>query len=136
MKVAGKIAERQRGFFLNADGLIPMQLSDLAQEIGVHPSTVSRAVQGKYLKCSRGIYPLKFFFAKAVHAENEKEASSQKIKSRLESLLKNEDVENPYTDAELCALLCADSQISRRTVAKYRAQLGYASTSERKRRIG
>ena len=132
LRIAQKIALHQSRFFAGGE-LYPLQIGQLAAELDLHASTISRAIQGKYLKCARGVYPFKFFFAKGLRSGGP-EISSNEIKSRLETLLKNEDADKPYTDFELSILLDANGMISRRTVAKYRGELGYAIASKRKRR--
>ena len=132
---ARAIVRRQESFFRNAGGsLLPLRLSDVAQELSIHESTVSRAIREKYLQCARGIYPLSFFFSREVGGSGEGNSAHQ-IKSRLTQLVAQEDKNCPLSDQKLCQLLEAEGcTISRRTVAKYRDELGLPSASGRRRR--
>lgn len=125
------ILEIQRPFFAGqTDALAPMNLSALAVELGLHPSTISRTVHGKYLQCRQGTYPLRYFFSRAVSQQG---PSRQAVKQKLLVLLKDEDHAHPLSDQALCRLL-ADSgmMVARRTVAKYRIELGIGSSTARK----
>lgn len=132
---ARAILRRQEHFFLQPDGpLVPMRLSDIAQDLSIHESTVSRALREKYLQCARGVYPLSFFFSREVGGAGPGEGNSaHQIKTRLSQLVAEEDKRHPLSDQKLCQLLeqegCA---ISRRTVAKYRDELGIPSACGRK----
>lgn len=134
-QTAGQIVERQKEFFLRADGqLQPLRMTDVAQAIGVHESTVSRAVKDKYLQCDRGVFPLGAFFSKALAAEGEASVSAASIRQRLRALIGDEDKAKPLSDRELTEHLQAEGvQISRRTVAKYREGMGIAGAAGRKR---
>ena len=111
--------------------LAPMNLSALAEQLGLHVSTVSRAMRGKYLQCRRGTYPLRYFFNHALIGG----ASRQAVKQRLLALIGGEDRRHPLSDQELCRLLSSeDAQVARRTVAKYRLELGIPSSTARKQR--
>ena len=103
----------------------------IAKEIGIHESTVSRAVNGKYLKCDFGIFELRTFFVSAIAGQN---TSSQEIKKEIIELIQQEDKKKPLSDDKLMQLLQEkEIEISRRTVAKYREALGIPSSSKRKR---
>lgn len=140
MDVTKAILESQEEFFLNsAAGLRPLRLLDVADRIGVHESTVSRAVRGKYLQCSWGIFPMNYFFSKgfltgsASSGEDKKEMSADRIKQAMEEIIKSEDKKKPLSDRALSeALLDRDITISRRTVAKYRTELGIPDAGGRK----
>lgn len=122
--------EAQRPFFTGKTGaLAPMTLSSLAEGLALHPSTVSRAVRGKYLQCRQGTYPLRYFFSLPVSGG----VSRQAAKQALLSLIREEDPRRPYSDQDLCRLL-ADRGISlaRRTVTKYRLELGLGSSAQRR----
>lgn len=129
---AHSVLEHQNAFFAGTTvELEPMKLSTLAEQIGVHPSTVSRALRGKYLQCRQGTFPLRFFFSHAVGDG----LSEQAIKGRIAKLLKAESPEKPLSDQKLCTLLEQDGiQIARRTVTKYRIELGFGSSTARKKR--
>ena len=127
------IVRRQEGFFRCPQGhLVPLRLSDVAREVSVHESTVSRAIREKYLQCAKGVYPLSFFFSREVGGIGEG-SSVHQIKRRLEQLVAEEDKTRPLSDQRLCQLLVEEGcAISRRTVAKYRDELGIPSASGRK----
>lgn len=123
--------EAQRPFFTGKTGaLAPMTLSSLAEGLALHPSTVSRAVRGKYLQCRQGTYPLRYFFSIPVSGG----VSRQAAKQALLSLIREEDPRRPHSDQDLCRLL-ADRGISlaRRTVTKYRLELGLGSSAARRK---
>lgn len=128
---ANAVLETQIAFFKGeTNDLSPMKLVSLAEEIGVHPSTVSRALRGKYLQCRQGTYPMRYFFSHAVGGEG---MSEQAIKQRILKWVKDEPAQKPLSDQKLCALLeQAGIQIARRTVTKYRLDLGLGSSTARK----
>lgn len=123
--------EAQRPFFSGQTGdLAPMTLSSLAEGLALHPSTVSRAVRGKYLQCRQGTYPLRYFFSLPVSGG----VSRQAAKQALLALVREEDRKRPYSDQDLCRLLEARGVfVARRTVAKYRLELGLGSSAARKK---
>ncbi len=112
----------------------PLILKDVADLVGVHESTVSRATTRKYMLTPRGIYELKYFFSSHVRTTDGREVSATAVKARIQVLVENEPRDKPLSDQELSSLLreigiCA----ARRTVAKYRESLGIGSSSERRR---
>lgn len=127
---ADAVLETQRNFFTGKDRqLQPMTLFSLAEKLQVHPSTVSRAVQGKYLQCRQGTFPLRYFFSHAVAGG----LSEQAVKLRLARLVRDET--SPLSDQKLCDLLRDEGiPVARRTVAKYRGELNIPSSSIRRRR--
>lgn len=129
---AEAILNAQRAFFSGVTAeLAPMSLSSLAEALGVHPSTVSRATKGKFLQCRQGIYPLRYFFSRAVGQQG---PSQQAVKRKLLELVRDEDPSHPLSDQRLCQLLSVQGiQVARRTVAKYRLELGLRSSTARKR---
>ncbi|MBQ9329577.1 MAG: RNA polymerase factor sigma-54 [Oscillibacter sp.] len=131
-RCAQAVLDAQRPFFSGeSDTLSPMGLAALARSLDLHPSTVSRAVRGKYLQCRRGTYPLRYFFSRPVGSQG---ASRQAVKLKLLALVKEEDPRHPLSDQQLCALLSQDgTEVARRTVTKYRLELGIASSTARKR---
>ena len=133
-RCADAILEAQRPFFTGqTTALAPMSLSTLADTLGLHPSTISRAVRGKYLQCRQGTYPLRYFFSRAV---TEQGPSRQAVQQKLLALLASEDPCQPLSDQRLCRLLAEDGmEVARRTVAKYRMELGVGSSAARKHRI-
>lgn len=134
MKIAECIIQLQKPFFEQKnEGLLPMQLYDVAQKIGVHESTVSRAIKEKYLQCCRGIFPLSYFFSTAISTNLEETISSDNIKKMIVTLINQEDKKKPLSDRALAENLNEKGiEISRRTVAKYRDALGIAGASKRK----
>nr|WP_294681111.1 RNA polymerase factor sigma-54 [uncultured Anaerotignum sp.] len=134
-QVVEAIVQRQRRFFLEPQGqLVPLRLVDIAEQLDIHESTVSRAVKEKYLQCERGVFPLHTFFSKAMtSAEAGTDVSADSIKNRLCAIIEDEDKAKPLSDRELTERLMAEGiQISRRTVAKYREAIGIAGASGRK----
>jgi len=131
---AGKIIEKQADFFRKGPGhLRPMSLSDIADALGMHPSTVSRAIRGKYLQCSHGVYPLSSFFSRALGEDVGEGASPDKAKALIQELIQEEDRKKPLSDQKICELMQAKGiSLSRRTVAKYRSELGIPSASGRR----
>lgn len=134
MACAGCILERQEDFFRRGPGhLRPMTLADVAQTLEVHESTVSRAVKDKYLQCGHGVFPLSYFFGRAIPASGGVSVSAEQAKRLLRELIEGEDKRKPLSDQKLVGLLEERGiAISRRTVAKYREEMGIASTSGRK----
>ena len=130
-RCAEAILEAQRPFFAGETSeLAPMSLVSLAEDLALHPSTVSRATQGKYLQCRQGTYPLRYFFNRAVGGG----PSRQAIKQKLLALIREEDPKHPLSDQTLCQLLSSGGvEVSRRTIAKYRMELGIGSSTARKR---
>lgn len=131
-RCAEAILEAQHSFFTGeSTALTPMNLSSLANQLELHPSTISRATHGKYLQCRQGIYPLRYFFSRSVGGEQG--PSQQAVKQKLLTLVKAEDSSHPLSDQKLCTLLAEEGiQIARRTVAKYRLELGIGSSTARK----
>jgi RNA polymerase sigma-54 factor len=124
------IVEKQIGFFIGSE-LKPLTMSEIANELGFEESTISRAVSNKYIKCSRGTYPLKHFFTNAVS----KNLSSSEIKNYLLSVIESEDHLEPYTDQDLVEMVQKRYGVDmvRRTITKYRKLLDISSSKERKK---
>lgn len=133
-KVVESILKFQLEFFdKGKKSLKPLTLKDVAEDIGVHESTVSRATNGKYIQTPRGIFELKFFFSSGVGSD-EGGISSTSIKSMIKEIIDNENQKKPLSDQQIVNILKAKSiDISRRTVAKYRDELGIPSSSGRRR---
>lgn len=130
------IANQQDFFFDDSRPIKPLILKDIAAELEIHESTVSRAVNGKYLETDFGIFELKHFFSQKVGIQNEngEEVSTDNVKVRLQTLVADEDKRKPLSDQKLVDLLKEEGlDISRRTVAKYRDALKIPSSSKRKR---
>lgn len=136
-KVAYVLVEKQMDFFWYGPGhRHPLRLSDIAQEVGLHESTVSRALQNKYLQCSWGVYPLNYFLtAAAVQSANAaKEQTQEQIMEVIRKIIEEEDKEKPLSDQRICEkLLEKNIKISRRTINKYRQLLGIPDKGGRKR---
>ena len=110
--------------------LQPMSMKELARELGVHPSTVSRCLREKYLQCRQGTFPMRYFFPLPSGG-----TSRQAVQMKLAELIRGEDSAHPLSDEKLCAMLAEQGvEISRRTVAKYRTELGIPSAGGRKKR--
>ena len=125
------LAEQQKDFF-SGGSLKKLTLRDVAQELEVHESTVSRTVKDKYVQCSRGLFPMSHFFSRS--AGQNPTLCRGNIQDALAKLIDGEDPARPYSDEKLSRLLAAQHiVISRRTVAKYRMELGILSASARKR---
>ena len=129
-KIGLMIVEYQYDFFFGK-AIKPMKLKDLADDLGRNPSTISRAIAGKYLSCSRGVIPLKQFFATAL----EEDISNSAIKEYMIELVKSESRLKPLSDIKLLELIEGKFKIKmvRRTITKYRQQFNIASSSERKK---
>lgn len=135
LKVVNCIIELQRAFLdFGVRYLKPMTLRQIAERIGMHESTVSRATNDKYVQTPRGLFPLRFFFSSGVEQENGQGASAESMKQRIKEMIQKEDAEKPLSDQAITEMFANQGlQISRRTVAKYRDELGIAPSSKRKR---
>lgn len=133
-KVMKCILERQADFFERGpDYLRPMVLRDVADEIGVHESTVSRATSNKYVHCPQGTLELKYFFNNGVNAVSGEMVAAEAVKRRIKKIIAAEDPGAPVSDDAIVKLLQADNvDIARRTVAKYREAMGILPSSKRK----
>jgi len=134
-KVSQKIVEIQRSFLEHGiKRLKPLTLKEVARQVGVHESTVSRSTNNKYIQTPRGIFPLKFFFSNALPSDDGDDISSQSIKTVLRELIEAEDPNKPLSDQQLAQVLQARGvNISRRTVAKYREELQIPASYKRRR---
>jgi RNA polymerase sigma-54 factor len=133
-KVAASIIRQQREFLdKGIEHLRPMVLRDVAEDIGMHESTVSRVVSNKYMHTHRGLFPMKFFFHSGIDREYGDNISSLTVKRKIEQLIQAEDPKRPLSDSELMRILNREGiQIARRTVAKYRDELSIPSSTDRK----
>ena len=112
-----------------------MMIKDVAEEIGVHPSTVSRAVANKYALTPHGVYELRFFFSEGVQGPGGAEMPLLLLKRKVAKMIEDEDPYKPYTDDVLSQMLREDGiHVTRRTVAKYREDLGIPSTHKRRKK--
>jgi RNA polymerase sigma-54 factor len=134
IKVAESILKFQREFFDKGIAhLKPLILRDVAEDIGMHESTVSRVTTSKYVHTPQGIFELKFFFNSGISRTNGEDLASQAVKSKIKELVDAEDPKRPHSDQKIVELLKKGGiDIARRTVAKYREQLGILSSSKRK----
>ena len=133
-KVADSIVRHQREFLdKGIEHLRPLVLRDVANDIGMHESTVSRVVSNKYIHTPRGLFPMKYFFHSGIDSANGADVSSLSIKSKIARFIADEDTRRPHSDARIMQRLRAEGiQIARRTVAKYREELRIPSSSQRK----
>lgn len=135
LKVMNFIVDRQREFFeKGVQYLKPLTLREVAEVINMHESTVSRVTNEKYVQTPRGVLPLKFFFSSGLSTSSGEDVSARGIKARIEKLVDDEEAKRPLTDQAIVNILKDEGiQIARRTVAKYRDQLGILSARMRKR---
>jgi RNA polymerase sigma-54 factor len=135
-KVCQAIVRRQREFLeAGLDQLRPMMIKDVAEEIGVHPSTVSRAVAGKFAHTPQGVFELRYFFGEAVQGPSGGGMSLATLKRRVKKMIEEEDPNKPLTDEQITEKLQAEGiQVTRRTVAKYREDMKIPSTHQRRKR--
>jgi RNA polymerase sigma-54 factor len=135
LKVMNYIVERQRDFFeKGVQYLKPLTLREVAEVVGMHESTVSRVTNEKFVQTPRGVLPLKFFFSSGLSTTDGDDVSARGIKDQIKKLVDAEDPKDPLTDQAIVDILRNDGVvIARRTVAKYRDQLGVLSARMRKR---
>lgn len=137
LRVGTAIIEEQQQFFLDDKHPIrPLTMKDISNKVGVHESTVSRSVNGKYLETDFGIFELKMFFTNRIGhaAEDGSEQSADAAKQQVKKIIESENKAKPYSDQKIVELLGDEGiDISRRTVAKYRDSLGIPGSSKRKR---
>ena len=134
LKVCYSIIGRQRDFLeLGIDQLKPMMIKEVAEEIGVHPSTVSRAVANKYAHTPQGVFELRYFFSESVNGPEGSNTSLLILKRRVKKLIEEEDPARPLTDEQITRILQSQGiQVTRRTVAKYREDMRIPSTHQRR----
>ena len=135
LKVSQNIVDTQRDFLTDGEiAMKPLILKDVAERVGVHESTVSRATTRKYMLTPRGIFELKYFFSSHVNTVDGGAVSATATKARIQILIENEPPKRPLSDQEISRLLLdLGIRAARRTVAKYRESLGIGSSSERRR---
>jgi RNA polymerase sigma-54 factor len=135
LKVTNYIVDRQRDFFEKGiQYLKPLTLREVAEHIGMHESTVSRVTNEKFVQTPRGVLPLKFFFSSGLSTTGGEDVSARGIKDQIQKLVEGEDPKSPLTDQAIVSILSDQGvNIARRTVAKYRDQLGVLSARMRKR---
>ena len=137
LNVARAIVERQEDFFeLGEEGMKPMVLADVAEAVGLHESTVSRATNKKYMRTPKGVFELKYFFSSHVGTTSGGEVSSTAIRALIKKLVEQENPAKPFSDSKLAKMLAEQNiKVARRTVAKYRESLAIPSSNERKRLV-
>jgi RNA polymerase sigma-54 factor len=135
LKVMNFIVDRQRDFFeKGVEFLKPLTLREVAEVINMHESTVSRVTNEKFVQTPRGVLPLKFFFSSALATSSGEDASARSIRAKLQKMVGEEEPKKPLTDQQIVHLFQEQGiQIARRTVAKYRDQLGILPARMRKR---
>jgi RNA polymerase sigma-54 factor len=136
VRTCESIVRRQQDFLeRGVEGLHPMMIKEVAEEIGVHPSTVSRAVANKYVHTAQGVYELRFFFSEGVNGPEGGDLPLLLLKRKVKKLIEEEDPRRPLTDDHLAAELQRQGiQVTRRTVAKYREDMQIPSTHQRRQR--
>jgi len=130
------IVRRQQDFLeIGVEGLRPMMIKEVAEEIGVHPSTISRAVANKYAHTPQGVIELRFFFSEGSNGPEGADTPLLVLKRKVKKLIEDEDASHPLTDDQIAAMLQSQGiQLTRRTVAKYREDMNIPSTHQRRRR--
>jgi RNA polymerase sigma-54 factor len=136
-KVMECILVHQQGFFdQGVEKLKPLVLREIADEIGVHESTVSRVTTNKYVQCSHGIFELKYFFNAGISRLHGEDVAAEAVRQKIKKLIADEDAQRPLSDQKIVGLLVSQNiKIARRTVAKYRESMGILQSSRRKRVI-
>ena len=134
LKVCQAIVRRQTDFLTHGlDQLKPMMIKEVAEEVGVHPSTVSRAVANKYVHTPQGVFELRYFFSEAVQGPSGGATPLLLLKRKVKRMIEEEDRTKPLTDEQITALLEAEGiNVTRRTVAKYREDMKIPSTHQRR----
>jgi len=134
LAIAQVIVDRQQDFLEQGpEALRPMTMSQVAQEVGVHETTVSRAVSGKYLKTPQGLFELKYFFTSGYRTDGGEAVSNESVRKAIQELVRMENSAKPFSDQQLVKELSERGlKVARRTVAKYREQLGILPSHMRK----
>ncbi len=111
----------------------PLTRQQIAQRLDLHESTISRAINGKYLQCKQGLYELRYFFANEIENSDGDNLSITAIKARIQQLITQENPQKPLSDQSLQALLAEEGhQLARRTITKYRESLNIPASSQRR----
>ena len=134
-RVTKSIVKFQREFFeRGVDHLKPLVLRDVAEDIEMHESTVSRVTTNKYVQTPQGLFELKYFFNSGINTTGGDSVASESVKSKIKELIAEENTRKPYSDQKIVDLLRDQGiDIARRTVTKYREMLGVGSSTQRKR---
>jgi RNA polymerase sigma-54 factor len=135
LRVATAIVERQRSFLEYGDeAMKPLVLRDIAEQLSLHESTISRVTTHKYIHTPRGIFEFKYFFSSHVSTANGGECSATAIRAMIRKFIAAEDATKPLSDSKIASTLVAEGiQVARRTVAKYRESMAIPPSNERKR---
>jgi RNA polymerase sigma-54 factor len=134
IRVCQAIIQRQREFLDHGiDHIKPMMIKEVAEEVGVHPSTVSRAVANKYAHTPQGVYELRYFFSEPVNGPEGSNIALLTLKRRVKKMIEEEDSVHPLTDEQIAKKLEEEGvRVTRRTVAKYREDMRIPSTHQRR----
>jgi RNA polymerase sigma-54 factor len=134
-RITREILKFQREFFEHGvSRLRPLTMNQVAQTVGVHETTVSRAIANKYIDTPWGVFEFKFFFTPGYTSADGESVSNTSVKERIAKIVAEEDTGKPYSDQDIVALLGENNvKIARRTVAKYREELGILPTNLRRR---
>lgn len=134
-RVAERIFSHQQAYLLHGESALrPLKMQTVADELGIHVSTVSRAIADKWVQTPRGIKPLKYFFTGGTETDSGDVESRLNVKNRVKEIVDGEDPANPLSDDDVAARLKEQGlDIARRTVTKYRKQLGIASSRQRRK---
>jgi RNA polymerase sigma-54 factor len=135
LAIAQKILHHQMPFFENGhDHLSPLTMNQIATEIGIHETTVSRAIANKYLRCPHGVFPLRYFFNSGIKTQSGETIANTTAKEKVAEAIKNEDPQHPLSDQAIQEILAKRGiVISRRTIAKYRLDLGILPSNLRRK---
>ncbi len=133
-RIAWKLLELQQGFFEQGKAhLRPLTMNQVAEQVGVHETTVSRAVSGKYMLTPHGLFEMKYFFTPGYRGKDGESVSNKSIKDRIARIVEDEPTAKPYSDQKIVGILKEEGiNIARRTVAKYREELGILPTNLRR----
>ena len=133
-KVANSIINFQRDFLDHGiEHLRPLVLRDVANDIGMHESTVSRVVTNKYMHTPQGVFEMKYFFHSGISSSYGESVSSVTIKQRIRKIIENEDARKPLSDSKIVSILQKEGLVlARRTIAKYREELKIPTSNQRK----
>jgi RNA polymerase sigma-54 factor len=134
LNIAKEIVSRQKEFLDNGTTFLkPMTMLQIAEAVGVHETTVSRAVSGKYIQTPQGVFEMKYFFTSGIQTANGVGMSNTSVKDMIADMVRREDISHPLSDDQIVKMLDQKGiQIARRTVAKYRSELNILPSTMRK----
>ena len=135
IRVMEAIIEEQREFFEKGPAFLnPLIMEDIAQKVEMNVATISRVSSGKYVQTPQGVYEIKYFFNTGISRDDGEDVSKRSVKLRIEEIIKAEDPQKPYSDQEIFRMLNEEGiKLARRTVTKYREELGIKPARFRKR---